>query len=149
MNWRSRWSPAPSCVGSALLFVERYDVSASLTDAERLGALARAGRLLVFFPEGTFTRRAGLSGFYLGAFKVATEANLPVLPGIIKGTRTILRSDQWFPRHGAISIDIGDPLLPVGIDFTSMVRLRDQVRQVMLVRCGDPDLEELVKPEPT
>lgn len=129
-------------------FVERYDVSGSLTDAGTLGALARAGRLLVFFPEGTFTRRDGLSGFYLGAFKVAAEANLPLLPGVIRGTRTILRSDQWFPRYGAISIEIDDPVLPAGTDFQSIVRLRDEVRRSMLARCGEPDLEELVKPEP-
>jgi len=129
-------------------FVERYDVSGSLTDAARLGALARNGRLLIFFPEGTFTRRAGLSGFYLGAFKTAAEANLPVLPGVIAGTRTMLRSDQWFPRYSAVSIEIGDPIQPSGIDFQSIIRLRDQVRQWMLTRCGEPDLEELVKPEP-
>jgi len=129
-------------------FVERYDVSSSLTDAATLGALAREGRLLVFFPEGTFTRRAGLSGFYLGAFKIAAEAGLPILPGIIKGTRTVLRSDQWFPRHSAINIEIDDPVLPEGDDFQSVVRLRDRVRRVMLARCGEPDLEELVKPEP-
>ena len=52
-------------------FVERYDVSGSLADAEALIAHAHQGRTLVFFPEGTFTRRSGLSGFYLGAFKVA------------------------------------------------------------------------------
>jgi 1-acyl-sn-glycerol-3-phosphate acyltransferase len=129
-------------------FVERYDVSGSLTDAATVGALAREGRLLVFFPEATFTRRAGLSGFYLGAFKVAAEAGLPLLPGIIKGTRTVLRSDQWFPRHSTISIEIVDPVLPAGTDFQSIVRLRDQVRQLILARCGEPDLEELVKPEP-
>ncbi|WP_316178396.1 AMP-binding protein [Bradyrhizobium sp. SZCCHNRI1009] len=129
-------------------FVERYDVSGSLTDAARLGALARDRRLLVFFPEGTFTRRAGLSGFYLGAFKTAAEADLPVLPGIIAGTRTMLRSDQWFPRYSAVSIEIGDPIQPSGTDFQSIIRLRDQVRQWMLARCGEPDLEELVKPEP-
>ncbi|HVX77960.1 MAG TPA: AMP-binding protein [Bradyrhizobium sp.] len=129
-------------------FVERYDVSGSLTDAAALGALARQGRLLVFFPEGTFTRRAGLSGFYLGAFKVAADAGLPILPGIIKGTRTVLRSDQWFPRRNAISIEIGDAVLPEGADFQAIVRLRDQVRQLMLARCGEPDLENLVKPEP-
>jgi 1-acyl-sn-glycerol-3-phosphate acyltransferase len=132
----------------AIPFVERYDVSASLTDAATLGALAQAGRLLVFFPEGTFTRRAGLSGFYLGAFKIAAELNLPVLPGVIKGTRTMLRSDQWFPRHSAISIEIGDTVLPSGADFQSAIRLRDQVRQSILSRCGEPDIEELVKPEP-
>jgi 1-acyl-sn-glycerol-3-phosphate acyltransferase len=132
----------------AIPYVERYDVSGSLTDAATLGALAHDGRLLVFFPEGTFTRRVGLSGFYLGAFKVAADANLPVLPGIIKGTRTLLRGDRWFPRRSAISIDIGDPVLPAGADFQAIVRLRDQVRQSMLARCGEPDLEELVKPEP-
>ena len=56
-----------------VLFVERYDVGASLADTEALTAAARQGRNLVFFPEGTFTRRAGLLGFYLGAFKVAAK----------------------------------------------------------------------------
>jgi 1-acyl-sn-glycerol-3-phosphate acyltransferase len=127
-------------------FVERYDVSSSLTDAEALIALARQGRVLVFFPEGTFTRRAGLSGFYLGAFKVAAEANLPVLPGTIRGTRSLLRSDQWFPRRAAVTIEIGEPVMPSGTDFDSVLRLRDEVRVRMLSHCGEPDLGELVKP---
>ena len=57
----------------------------------------RAGSI-VFFPEGTFTRRMGLSEFFLGAFKVASDAGLPVVPGVIRGTRTMLRGDQWLPR---------------------------------------------------
>src|SRR5450759_3341261 len=130
-------------------FVERYDVSSSLADAEALIALAREGRILVFFPEGTFTRRAGLSGFYLGAFKVAAEVNLPVLPGTIRGTRSLLRSDQWFPRRTAVAIEIGAPVMPSGTDFGSVVRLRDEVRKSVLSRCGEPDLGELVKPAAT
>jgi 1-acyl-sn-glycerol-3-phosphate acyltransferase len=113
-----------------------------------LTALAQQGRNLVFFPEGTFTRRTGLSGFYLGAFKIAAETNLPVLPGVIRGTRTVLRGEQWFPRRGPISIELGDPIRPAGSDFQSVVQLRDRVRETMLARCGEPDLEELVKPEP-
>jgi 1-acyl-sn-glycerol-3-phosphate acyltransferase len=127
-------------------FVERYDVSGSLADAEALIALARAGRTLVFFPEGTFTRRAGLSGFYLGAFKVAAEANLPILPGLIHGTRSMLRSDQWFPRRVAVSVEIAEPVMPSGTDFKSVLQLRDTVRGIMLARCGEPDLGELIKP---
>jgi 1-acyl-sn-glycerol-3-phosphate acyltransferase len=127
-------------------FVERYDVSGSLTDAEALIALARQDRVLVFFPEGTFTRRAGLSGFYLGAFKVAAEAGLAVLPGTICGTRSLLRSDQWFPRRTAITVEIGEPVMPSGTDFGSVLRLRDKVRRSILSRCGEPDLGELVKP---
>ena len=130
-------------------FVERYDVSASLTDTTVLTGLAQQGRVLVFFPEGTFTRRAGLSGFYLGTFKIAAEVNLPVVPGVIRGTRTVLRGDQWFPRRSPISVELGDPIRPTGSDFQAVVQLRDRVRQIILTRCGEPDLEELVKPAST
>jgi 1-acyl-sn-glycerol-3-phosphate acyltransferase len=130
-------------------FVERYDASGSITDAAILSGLAQQGRVLVFFPEGTFTRRAGLSGFYLGAFKIAAETNLPVVPGVIRGTRTVLRGEQWFPRRGPISVELADPIPPSGSDFESIIGMRDSVRQTILSRCGEPDIEELVKPEPT
>ena len=88
------------------LFLDRFDVADSLADLEARDRRAGSKRLLVFFPEGTFTRRAGLSGFYLGAFKVAAQANLPVVPGILRGTRSMLRGDQWFPRWSPISVSI-------------------------------------------
>ena len=129
------------------LFVERYDLTGRIADTEAVIAAARTGRNIVFFPEGTFTRRPGLSAFYLGAFKIAAEANLPVVPGVIRGTRTMLRSDQWFPRRSQISVEIGAPIAPSDADFASVVRLRDDARQWILQRCGEPDLGELVKPE--
>ena len=45
------------------LFVERDNVADSRADAQSVIAAARQGHVLVFFPEGTFTRRAGLAGF--------------------------------------------------------------------------------------
>jgi 1-acyl-sn-glycerol-3-phosphate acyltransferase len=130
------------------LFVERYDISGSIADTDRAIAAARQGRVIVFFPEGTFTRRAGLSEFYLGAFKVAAEAGLPVVPGTLRGTRSMLRADQWFPRWSALSVKIGDAIMPLGKDFVSLLRLRDEARKVVLAECGEPDLEELAKPAP-
>jgi 1-acyl-sn-glycerol-3-phosphate acyltransferase len=128
------------------LFMERYDISGSLADTDRAIAAARQGRNIVFFPEGTFTRRAGLSGFYLGAFKVAAEAGLPIVPGILRGTRSMLRSNQWFPQWAALSVKIEDAVMPSGKDFASVLRLRDEARKVVLAGCGEPDLGDLVKP---
>ncbi len=128
------------------LFVERFDTSGSLADTENAIAAARQGRNVVIFPEGAFTRRPGLSEFYLGAFKVAAEAGLPVVPGIIRGTRSMLRSDQWFPRRTPLSVTIGAPIIPAGKDFAAVLQLRDEARKVVLAGCGEPDLGELVKP---
>lgn len=130
-----------------ILFVERYDTSASVADTEKAIAAARQGRNIVIFPEGAFTRRAGLSEFYLGAFKVAAEAGVPLVPGIIHGTRAMLRSGQWFPRRAPLSVAIESAIMPSGKDFSAVLKLRDQARAVILAGCGEPDLGELVKPQ--
>ncbi|KAF2989561.1 Long-chain-fatty-acid--AMP ligase FadD29 [Methylocystis sp. MJC1] len=127
-------------------FVERYDVASSLGDVDALIATARGGRNLVYFPEGTFTRRAGLSGFYLGAFKIAAEANLAVAPGALRGTRSMLRGEQWFPRWAPLSVVIAKPIGAAGKDFASLLKLRDEARRAILASCGEPDLDELIKP---
>ena len=129
-----------------ILFVERYDTSASLADTENAIAAARQGRNIIFFPEGAFTRRAGLSEFYLGAFKVAAEAGVPIVPGIIRGTRSMLRLGQWFPRRTPLSVIIENAIMPSGKDFASVLQLRDAARETILAGCGEPDLGELVKP---
>ncbi len=128
------------------LFVQRYDTSASLADTDNAIAVARQGRNIVFFPEGSFTRRAGLSEFFLGAFKVAAEAGVPIVPGTIRGTRSMLRGDQWFPLWSRLGVTIEKPIMPSGTGFASLLQLRDATRRVMLERCGEPDLGELVKP---
>lgn len=127
-------------------FVDRFDVASSLADVEKLAAAARTGRNIVFFPEGTFTRRAGLTGFYLGAFRVAAESGLTVVPGALRGTRSMLRGGQWFPRWAPLGVHIGPPLKPTGADFAAVLKLRDEARRFVLAHCGEPDLDQLVKP---
>ena len=141
-----QWFAGPFLRRLGIRFVERFDAMASVADVEALRAAAREGRNLVFFPEGTFTRRAGLTGFYLGAFKTAAEAGLDVVPGALRGTRSMLRGGQWFPRWAPLALDIGPRLRPEGTDFASVVKLRDAARRFVLDHCGEPDLDQLVKP---
>ena len=65
---------------------------------------------------------------------------MPVVPVAIRGTRSVLRGGQWFPRRGPISVRIGRPLAPDGGDFAAALRLRDRTRAAILDRCGEPDL---------
>ena len=128
-------------------FVDRYDTGKSLADTHRLTDIIKQGNALVFFAEGTFTRIPGLRPFHLGAFTVATEAKAPVIPVAIRGTRSILRSGSWFPHHGSISIDIGEPLHPGdvmhehnGDIWNIALEMRNKSREYILRHCGEPDL---------
>ncbi len=125
------------------LFVERADPEGGVEDTRQALLATGAGRALVFFPEGTFTRAPGLLTFRLGAFVIAARQHLPILPVTLRGTRSILRGDQWFPRRGAVSVRIGEPILPDGEDFAAVLRLREEARAVILAHCGEPDVAEV------
>ena len=92
------------------LFVERFDQQKGIKDVKVLTEKGKNNRSLFFFPEGTFMRMPGLLPFRMGAFETAARTGLPVVPIAIRGTRSILRADSWFPRYGAISVTFGKPL---------------------------------------
>jgi len=121
-------------------FVERFEAARSTEDARRLALAAQAGRSLFFFPEGTFGRTSGLLPFHMGAFLAAAEAGVAVVPVALRGTRAILRADQWFPRRAAVSVTIGAPILPAGRDWAAAVRLRNAARAYILSHAREPDL---------
>jgi 1-acyl-sn-glycerol-3-phosphate acyltransferase len=124
------------------LFVERFDLQAGVEDTRRLVEAAREGRRIVSFPEGTLRRMPGLLPFKLGAFIMAAQAGVPVIPAGLRGTRSILRTDQWLPRRGAVHLRIGKPIQPRGSDWSAAIHLRDAARAEMLWLCGEPDLSE-------
>jgi 1-acyl-sn-glycerol-3-phosphate acyltransferase len=122
------------------IFVKRVDPSAGLKGADELVKAVKEGERVVVFPEGTLLRRPGILGFRLGAFAAATAASADVVPVAICGTRAVLRGEQWFPRRGPISVDIGPPIAVSGSDFEATVALRDAARSWILEHSGEPDL---------
>jgi 1-acyl-sn-glycerol-3-phosphate acyltransferase len=126
-------------------FVDRFDPERGVEELKQVSLSLQSGSSPIFFPEGTFSRMPGLLPFRLGAFAVAAEAGVPIVPVTIRGTRSILRAGHWFPRRGVITITISKSLVPDGKDWAAAIRLRDSARAEILRLCGEPDLvlEEL------
>ena len=95
-------------------------------------------RALLVFPEGTFRAEAQLLPFHLGAFLAAAQAQAPVLPITLTGTRELLPDGRWWPRRAALALHIGAPLEPVGAEepFAAAVRLRDAAQSAIARRLG-------------
>lgn len=125
-------------------FVSRFDPDQGSADTAHLAQQAREGWPLFFFPEGTFTRVPGLRSFHLGAFTTACQQQLPVVPLAIRGTRTMLRANNWFPRRGHIIISIGEPISSHAEEGKSLwqqaIALRDRTRTEVLRLSGEADL---------
>jgi 1-acyl-sn-glycerol-3-phosphate acyltransferase len=128
-------------------FVERFDAQRGVEDTARVLNVVQQGQAVVFFPEGTFRREPGLRPFRMGAFVVAAQAGVPLVPLAIRGTRSILRDGQWFPRRGPIYITVGEPIEPQGKDWASAITLRNEARVQILRFCGEPDVAENIVPD--
>ncbi|MDA1118475.1 MAG: AMP-binding protein [Proteobacteria bacterium] len=126
--------------GFGTIFVERFDVQKSAEHADVLLEAVRAGASIGIFPEGTLTRNTGLMAFRAGAFQVAAQAGVPVVPVALRGVRSVLRDGTWYARRGAIAVTVCAPIVPDGDDWAATLRLRDRARVEILKYCGEPDL---------
>jgi 1-acyl-sn-glycerol-3-phosphate acyltransferase len=95
---------------------------------------------LIVFPEGTLMRHTGLLPFRAGAFQVAAQADIPVVPVALRGVRSVLRDETWYPRRAPIAATFGAPIAADGADWNAILRLRDRTRAEILKHCGEPDL---------
>ena len=121
------------------LFVERVDVARGVEDHRAIEACARAGIAPLVFPEGTLRREPGLLPFRMGAFVSAVTAGAAVVPVVLRGTRSMLPDQIWFPRPGRLEVLVCEPLVPDGADWHAAIRLRDRAREAILARAGEPD----------
>jgi 1-acyl-sn-glycerol-3-phosphate acyltransferase len=127
-------------IGSA--FVDRLDVQRGIEDTRQFVEAARGGKSLIVFPEGTFRRMPGLLPFRMGAFMIAAQAGVPIVPVSIRGTRSALRDGQWMFRRSRVSLTFSAPIEPAGDDWNAAIALRDATRAEILRHSGEPDLGE-------
>ncbi len=88
----------------------------------------RAGTSIMMFPEGTRSRTGELQAFKPGAFALASETGLPVLPIVLRGSGDALPKRGWVLRgRHAITVDVL-PAIPVEAG-TDVETLTEAVRQ--------------------
>lgn len=93
--------------------VNRGDEESKVEMLEKSLACLNDGTSIMLFPEGTRSVDNEIGFFKRGAFQLAIQAGVPILPIVIDGTGGIL------PKHGLIfgsghhiSIRVFDPIMP-------------------------------------
>jgi 1-acyl-sn-glycerol-3-phosphate acyltransferase len=97
-------------------------------------AMARCREVLsrrvsvMIFPEGTRSPTMKLLPFKDGAFRLAIDAGVPILPLALHGTGTALPKHDWrFGRSTAV-VEVLEPVETDGLTPADVPRLKDRVR---------------------
>jgi 1-acyl-sn-glycerol-3-phosphate acyltransferase len=87
-----------------------------------------AGIPIMMFPEGTRSKTGELLPFKDGAFRLAIEAGVPVLPLALAGTKDCRpKGSKWF-GHARAAVRVLEPLSTEGMTIDDVARLREAAR---------------------
>jgi 1-acyl-sn-glycerol-3-phosphate acyltransferase len=84
---------------------------------------------VMIFPEGTRSASGDMGAFKNGAFRLAIEAGVPVLPLAVHGTRSALRKHDWRLGRAHARVQVLEPIDTSGLTLDDVDELREQTRQ--------------------
>jgi 1-acyl-sn-glycerol-3-phosphate acyltransferase len=125
------------CERMGMVYVERGNRESARRSMAEAARRVAGGRSVVFYPEGTRSRDGRLQEFKSGGFRLAIEAQVPILPVSIAGTRELFPPDSWRFRAGRIDVTIGEPIPTTGLGPGDLAELMARTRAAILAGMAD------------
>jgi 1-acyl-sn-glycerol-3-phosphate acyltransferase len=101
-------------------------------------AMARCREILkgkvsvMIFPEGTRSMTSEMLPFRDGAFRLAIEAGVPILPLALHGTGTALPKRDWRFGRSRAEVRVLEPVETAGLTVEDVPALKERVRAMIL-----------------
>jgi 1-acyl-sn-glycerol-3-phosphate acyltransferase len=113
------------------IFIDRSNHEKAVASLRAAKEKIVNGTSVIFFPEGTRSRDGSLGVFKKGAFKMAVDLRLPILPITIVGTRDILPTDTVDLFPGCARMIIHKPIDIAGYTDDNLDELVNRARGVI------------------
>ncbi len=121
---------ARACRAAGHVFIDRDDRDAALRAIRAAGSrMRREGLSLVLFPEGTRSPDGKIRRFKHGAFGLALETRVPIVPVAIQGGHKIMGKGRVRVRAGTLRLRYARPIPTVDLGAGD--------RHVLAARCQE------------
>ena len=99
-----------SCEKMGHIFIDRSNTQVAIESMNKVKEKLVGGTSVVIFPEGTRSKTGELSSFKRGAFRLALDVNLAILPVTLIGTKDILPTQSMRLFPGKVKMIIHKPM---------------------------------------
>lgn len=123
-----------ACASAHHIFVDKRGASKIRETYDRARQTLQGGMSLVVFPEGARSFTGHMGVFKRGAFMLADDIELPVVPLTINGSFDIMprtRDMKWVVWH-PLRLTIHKPILPVGKGTDNIKYLEEESYKVVM-----------------
>lgn len=114
-----------ACKAAGHIFVDRRNPKAAMESMEEVKKQLKDGVCTVIFPEGTRTKDGQVGRFKRGAFQIALDLQLPVVPISLSGCYNVLPKGKPFVYRRPVRMYVGEP-----IDITQFENNNDAIEFV-------------------
>ena len=129
--------------------VDRSNSPAAVESARLATENLRHGKSYVVYPEGTRSRDGHLLPFKKGAFMMAIDAGVPVVPVTVSGATKIMPKAQVKVFPSTVRITVHEPISTKGYSKENVAELMERARAKILSslfeEAGDPGRGEANK----
>ncbi|HWA59644.1 MAG TPA: lysophospholipid acyltransferase family protein [Gemmatimonadales bacterium] len=87
---------------------------------------------VMMFPEGTRSVSEEMLPFKEGAFRLAIDSGVPILPLVVKGTRSALPKHGWRFGRSDAEVRVLPPVETAGLTTKDVAALTERVRNLIL-----------------
>jgi 1-acyl-sn-glycerol-3-phosphate acyltransferase len=108
--------------------VDRSNTQSAVESARRATGNLRGGKDYVVYPEGTRSRDGRLLPFKKGAFMMAIDAGVPVVPVSISGSTTIMPKGEVKIYPSTVYITVHEPLSTAAYSKENVAKLMEIAR---------------------
>lgn len=127
-----------SCRMSGQIYVDNSSPAAIRETMEEAKEQIASGMSVVVFPEGSRTWNGTVGRFKRGAYTLAEEFRLPVVPITIDGSYQVMPRTSKLPHWGTIKLIIHRPIMP-SADGHDLPALMQESRDVILADLGQSE----------
>jgi 1-acyl-sn-glycerol-3-phosphate acyltransferase len=106
---------------------------------KRWRALVSEGLSLMIYAEGTRSPDGRVAKFKAGSFLLAIEAQLPIIPVAVIGTRAVMPKGRLRTEPADVGLIIHDPIQPPAIDAPTIHDARQLAQRVQAVVANTVD----------
>lgn len=121
-----------ACKCCGFIYINRTGKSSIAESMNKADDTLRQHKSLAIFAEGTRTRTGRLGTFKRGAFKLAVEQNLPIVPISLNGCYEAMPKGRYLVKRHPLKLIVHQPIVPDINDPNAMETLREATRQAIL-----------------
>lgn len=117
-----------ACESAGFIFVDNSSPKAAAKTIEKAEQQLKNGASIAIFPEGSRTKTGKMSVFKKGAYQMAIDLKLPIVPVTINGSFEVMPIDSYFINPHKMELIIHKPIPTQNLNAENLRDMANNIR---------------------